>query len=563
MKSLLALCLLSGSPVSAFTRVMDVLDRAQTRAVHLRSPPRSAFMRADDEACPINYEDTTTVKDFLTQRAIQTSTYYYNEFGNGHLKEWVESFKDHHGRFTGTMGDDVHHGCFALAVPWKEFLGEMAMTPPETHEVKVPRAQTSGSAGNPYIKQQYTVYTVDIKPLDVVDGILKAREEIAEEFRDDLELMALENKEVWTHHEEEVKNGSDEEEGHRMPAYDAGRSKASSTPLRRQSYDLLQKLTTFVAACTLIKNMQRDSAQADSAKWLFDFTQGYMEEFINQPARPYGVAKRYLQDMMNAPISMKTGRSGQPVFVDPVAIAQELLDERLRVAEGWREELETVDDDHIYIRRIMLEQINHQANIAALEKSLMQDLVPVRKIEKTPEKEMEMEMELPQEDAVANQATDTVSSWYDAGVRLTLRVSKKPAKPAEPEQAEPVKKVVTSWYDSGVRLIPKPARGDSYLDCLSACVKKVVTSWYDSGVRLQVPAAAPGNDYLSSLDSRSSKKAVVEHAVLTSDPDDWRGRWREGQVAALEKVRAEAAAMDEAASTVSSWFDRGVRLAQE
>ncbi|KAJ1470655.1 hypothetical protein T484DRAFT_1753722 [Baffinella frigidus] len=305
---------------------------------------------------------TDRIKNLLTQRAVQTQLYTLSFSGDLNTFEFLECFKDHHGLC------DLHdHG--ALKVGWKEYLfdliqtytpkpwtldperdecmsftgrsrsGGRPLTPPPfvpmyrgwTRTVLVQPCILDPHPQHPFLQDaavsmeftttttpHFTIrhpvsgdaavsmeFTTTIRPAILADNIMALRQDIAVEWLSDLKLVAAENDELMRQHLAMVTEMEDPA-GKLM--YSSLQLDDSSTPLRKSNYDLLPPPPT----------------------------EGLLRETPK-------VVRGTLRD------------ADEVTLVDPLDIAARIMAERQVLADKWVKALEDIEDDHLSIRRAIVE----------------------------------------------------------------------------------------------------------------------------------------------------------------------------------------------------------------
>jgi len=129
-----------------------------------------------------------------------------------------------------------------MSVPWNEFLTAVMDAPDETQKVEVTwgnRRVGGGSPGNPYLpKPKPTTYSATISPAAVGQHLLVIREQLANEWKQDLQLLPLCNAELRRHRSEQVAHLCDEQEKLQYaiaPSHVEGEEGMNGSPLRSAS----------------------------------------------------------------------------------------------------------------------------------------------------------------------------------------------------------------------------------------------------------------------------------------------------------------------------------------
>jgi len=315
---------------------------ARLQAETLRSKPRGARMALRDRDSPHEREHLRKmVKDFLTQRSVQTYLFTLEQVGQRNDFDWLEGYMGH-------QGLSRVHGYGALRTGWKEYLNSMLRLPEQTVK-KTFEYYRGGSKGNPFIQPQTVEHEATISPRKLSSTIMELRAQVSDEWLHDLQLIARENEEHWRHHLAIVTNGTDPEMAlqHRLIE-----PRDTDSALRLDNYDLLEKFCTHVACTTVSMEMAENKEEEHQAMWF----KTYMENkaaFAHVGTR--GVGRQFLKDLLNEPprvLSMVGGDEGAGLrLIDPMDIAARVMAERQIVAERWMEALEDTQEDQLNIHR--------------------------------------------------------------------------------------------------------------------------------------------------------------------------------------------------------------------
>lgn len=263
------------------------------------------------------------------------------------------------------------------------------------------------STNNPHLEERFVEFEIDIEPASLVTRIVSVRQQIAREWVADLQtLMAVNNLILESYHS--VQNQNRIEECNNMPssgdapsdgsnnplntafseectniedfaapadpvrepkyAYerkaneflynkmmeDQENSDMPSSPLRKSSFDLLSLLATQEAVHNVLRRyMQSGDERRVSFQWLRSFYTERVQQFFDGHGR-YGRADDFLQELLLAPPSVTTDDDVMEL-VDPLRIAEDLLEARSNVALEWKDIMEhQVPADHMELQRLVL-----------------------------------------------------------------------------------------------------------------------------------------------------------------------------------------------------------------
>lgn len=192
---------------------------------------------------------------FLLQRAVQTHICYLNELHDQPNARFIAGFLEH-------QGIDRYHGFDGLRVEPEDYIEQLLASPPTTVQVRasVGRVSWGGSPGNPHLsRREVACRDFVVYPDRIGAALLRVRDHIAEEMAADLDVLAAADMSFWARRSSGVQ----------MAPAD-GSSTAESSPTRRATYDLLQKLTLHVAVRQTLFEFSREPRGEAAARhgWL-------------------------------------------------------------------------------------------------------------------------------------------------------------------------------------------------------------------------------------------------------------------------------------------------------
>jgi len=240
-------------------------------------------------------------------------------------------------------GMEHFHGTRGLKVPWDDYVAKLLAA--DAEEIVVSPRKHGGrrpSPGNPYAKtreSQWFNYTVDIFPRDLGERVLAAvgrgQDELLRAYRDS------------------VRDGEDPLAGQVLPAalegFDTFIGMGESTAYRGGSYDLLLRLSAQQGVLRTLRRLEGSFAKQDA------YSAAFLRGFYDERGRfdgdqPNGVADAFFRRLLDEPPRVKG-----TLILDTVAIATDVIDDQLRVVNGWRELLPAVDELNADVRRRALE----------------------------------------------------------------------------------------------------------------------------------------------------------------------------------------------------------------
>ncbi|KAG8460710.1 hypothetical protein KFE25_011485 [Diacronema lutheri] len=181
---------------------------------------------------------------FLLQRAVQTQIYYLNELHDQPSARFIANFLDH-------QGIDTYHGFDGLRVDAEDYIQKLLESPPTTVQVRSSWGSVSwgGSPGNPHLSQHASAtHDFVVYPDRIGAALLRVRDQIADEVSADLDVLAGCDADFWRQRES----------GAAHATLADGSSTAESSPTRRATFDLLQKLTLHVAVKQTLLVLSRE-----------------------------------------------------------------------------------------------------------------------------------------------------------------------------------------------------------------------------------------------------------------------------------------------------------------
>jgi len=338
-----------------------------------------------------------TILALLSQRSVQTQIFLNRQFKNGAQRKWLERFcSDTMGAPSLSKAKQTLHAADAmLGIGEKDdFLLRMMAAPDETHEVVIKSKFRQGSPNNPYLQghAHEQTYTETVQPVKVAHQLMRLREGIAVEWLEDVQLFRLDNEELRRHHTEEVRNRVDEQERYQH-AISPGSPDGEDTPLRAASYDLLKTAATRCAVRRLYRELDKDSLQRHSAEWLQIFLAS--RDYPLSGEVDWHAARHFLLALMEQPVSVSASLGGNLRYLDPVDLAERVMDLRVEIGEEWAEILAEVPDGHLRVNRIRLE-CNHEEECEAEAKFALARVIPGSTTDPRAELEAELELELPE-----------------------------------------------------------------------------------------------------------------------------------------------------------------------
>lgn len=287
---------------------------------------------------------------------------------------------------TGTLGSSIkselltYHGLAALNTTvfpsWDTYFSTLLEEPSETLTVESDRAWVP-------------TYDVEINPASLCARIISVREQIAREFVLDLDAVAtmggytlesyhqaLRGQQGKGEGEEDVSSGKQDEaikvERPNLLFLDYEPDQETQyrpSPLRRGNFDLLVLLATQEAIHRILNNDEH--VENGVHHFLRNFYASRLSTHFTGRV-PYGRADSFLEALLSAPPS-RTQLPGDSGFaddgtvrwtlIDPMRIAELILQEREQVALDWKELAKNVPNEHVYIKRLQLNKLMGIPNV--------------------------------------------------------------------------------------------------------------------------------------------------------------------------------------------------------
>lgn len=181
--------------------------------------------------------------------------------------------------------------------------------------------------------------------------LLRIREQLATEWKQDLRLLPLCNAELRRHRSEVITHHSDELEHlqYQIAPGSIGDEESNGSPLRTANFDLLKTAVTHGALWRLQHELTAEPTQKHSAEWLTRFIREHGAAFRGGECG-WRAGRDFLLAMMDQPISVGKSLGGNPRFIDPVGMAERLMELREELALEWSEAMQLVPVEHIALR---------------------------------------------------------------------------------------------------------------------------------------------------------------------------------------------------------------------
>eukprot|EP00903_Cladosiphon_okamuranus_P019561 g17991.t1 len=270
------------------------------------------------------------IQNLITHNALLTANAYWLELRGDMYAEWLNRYINEQGGV-----EDVG---------WHDFLAGMLRAPPEDIIVKkLIKSPRGGSGNNPYLADRKPVqYTETVEPTSIARRLMEIREQVAEQLSADLQQIAAENARLQEDYEYEADYGPDQAKSLRLssmePMTEVDPSSGTANPPRRRSTykDALELVTA--ASMLRVKAQLRIRGDTVTLDWL--------DRFSNRELEQRGNA--LVQSLFAGPmVLIKDPLQSRPKVVEPLKVAQEILQGREDVAEELIAVLQKVPNDHL------------------------------------------------------------------------------------------------------------------------------------------------------------------------------------------------------------------------
>lgn len=124
-----------------------------------------------------------------------------------------------------------------------------------------------------------------------------------------------------------------------------------SSPLRSSNFDLLLLLSTQESIHRVLKKYKQSADNKElSFVWLKEFYTTKLPDYFDGD-QSFGRADDFMDELLGATPVLKSLPGGKMGFIDPLAIAEDIIDHRDTVAREWKSLMLNVSTDHEVIRK--------------------------------------------------------------------------------------------------------------------------------------------------------------------------------------------------------------------
>jgi hypothetical protein len=336
-----------------------------------RSLALSAMADKDDYALSQARNDARTdVRNLLTQRAIQSFIFLCTSMRDPHSGKWIEDFLDTRNQleFHGTGAAYIEH----FGGTWDAPLFAMMERPKDVVVVsakKTGKGHKGWSKNNPYLEDRWVEFNIDIDPVSLTNRILSVREQIANEWVSDLDVLAAANEAILDSYFKLAKEERSKKDNELMetPKFAFERTavnilgnnihfqSGATSPFRRGNFDLLYNLCTQASIHRILREYREKGSDKEiSFAWLRDFYSDRVTQYFDGDQQ-FGRADDFIDELLLSSPSVIYTDDGKAGFADPMKLAEEIIQKRREIVVEWKELMANVPRDHADgIRRILL-----------------------------------------------------------------------------------------------------------------------------------------------------------------------------------------------------------------
>ena len=246
--------------------------------------------------------------------------------------------------------------------------------------------------------QRFVEFTIDIDPPSLVSRILSVREQVAREFHKDLDTVMKANENIMSsyaskqvdsrqkskkddaesrntderHLDEPGRKESSTGDDNKTPKYkeslvfdrDAmttftnsiAMSDSNSSPFRAGNFDLLVLLATQESIHRVLRSYQQDLEREVSFHWFRGYYSSKTVTYFDGD-QSYGRADDFLEELLlTSPMFIEVADVKKMGLVDPLRIAEDVIQTRAEVIKDWREILVNIPQEHTALRMAALDR---------------------------------------------------------------------------------------------------------------------------------------------------------------------------------------------------------------
>ena len=284
-----------------------------------------------------------------------------------HSGKWIEDFLQSKNLLE-------YHGTGASFVTDVRWDGPLLAMLEQPNDVMVVSAKRRGnghggwSKNNPYLKDRYVEFKINIYPVSLTERILAVREQLSREWVSDLEILKSANQQILDSYFQLVKKERQKPDNGPVttPVVAFERTAVSalnnhtafgatvSSPFRKGSFDLLYNLCTQASIHRLF-NTLREKGEDSHLEWLRSFYVERLADYFDGDVS-YGRADCFLEELLLS-IPSISNHDGRVLLTDPFCLAEKIIETRNDIVSEWIEAMKQVPLDHQKgIRKILLDK---------------------------------------------------------------------------------------------------------------------------------------------------------------------------------------------------------------
>ena len=238
---------------------------------------------------------------------------------------------------------------------------------------------------------------IDIDPISLAGRLLSVREKLGKEWVQDLELLSSINDNILKSYHEKIleargdeersKDKDEEDDSHydnslgdvgtdgnpfanfgwqtnKNQAFERDSiytivnhpnfNDCDASPLRSTNFDLLSLLSIQESIHRILQKYESEDKDL-TFEWLLDYYDDSLPKYFDGDQR-FGRADDFLDDLLRMGPVLKSTDDGKIDFIDPLAIAEDIIETRGIVVEEWKSTMSNVSEYHTDIRRVIFEK---------------------------------------------------------------------------------------------------------------------------------------------------------------------------------------------------------------
>eukprot|EP00535_Pseudo-nitzschia_heimii_P012218 CAMPEP_0197198888 /NCGR_PEP_ID=MMETSP1423-20130617/33605_1 /TAXON_ID=476441 /ORGANISM="Pseudo-nitzschia heimii, Strain UNC1101" /LENGTH=347 /DNA_ID=CAMNT_0042652735 /DNA_START=121 /DNA_END=1164 /DNA_ORIENTATION=- len=293
------------------------------------------------------------VRNLLTQRSIQSFMFLCEECRDPHSGRWIEEF-------LGTKNLLAYHGTgasFVTGVQWDRPILEILNQPKEVMIVSAKRrgrGHGGWSKNNPYLKDRYVEFKINIDPTSLADRILAVREQLASEWVSDLDILGKANQQILDSYFQLAKDKRKQDlkttsgNAFERTAINALNNHtvfgATGSPFRKGNFDLLYNLCTQASIHRLLHSL-REREDHSNLDWLRGFYIDRLDGFFDGDVA-FGRADDFIEELLLSSPSISKYEDDGMGLIDPFGLSEKIIEIRNDIISEWIETMNQVPSAH-------------------------------------------------------------------------------------------------------------------------------------------------------------------------------------------------------------------------